>query len=172
MNAGDVPYALDGNTIAALGKPSVDSFMTMGTAGVPIWFDVSRVKGILHTKGKAMTNSIRTTTSTTYVAVQSSFKFDLVLAVPCTVIAWAHGVAHKDAGTHTGSFALSINGVTDPDVDNMQVISTAPTPFSTMYYANGIAAGTRTVRLMMKTANAGDAVFQDSCAIHAIAITE
>ncbi|NUQ86790.1 MAG: hypothetical protein HUU11_18990 [Anaerolineales bacterium] len=34
-NAGDMPYALDSNTIAALSKPSVDSVLMNTSAGVP-----------------------------------------------------------------------------------------------------------------------------------------
>lgn len=170
--AGDMMYATSASAAARLAKPSVDSILKNTSSGVPSWLALGNIPGGLHTKGKIMTNTLRTSTSTTYANVHSTFKVDLVLTVACTIIAWAHGVAHKDAGSYAGSFALSIDGTTDPDVDNIQVKSTTPTPFGCMYYATGIAAGTRTVRLLFKTGNAGDPVNMDSGAIHAIAIAE
>ncbi len=172
VTGGDMPYALDANTIAALNKPSVASLMSMDSLGVPSWFAKTSLPGLLHTKGVVFTNSLKTITSTTYVEVASTFKIDLVLTGTCTVFAWAHGMARKEAGSYSGYFALSINGVTDPNVENVRLTSSIDIPFSCMYYATGITAGTRTVKLMGRTDNAGDPLKQVSCVVHAIAIME
>lgn len=132
---------------------------------------VSQIAGLLHTSNSAFTNSNLSISSTGYTAIGSGFKFNLTLTVTSTVIAFAHGVGYKDTGAYDGYFALSIDGTIDPN-DNARLRSTVNTPFSTMYKAAAVAAGTRVVELKAKTANSGDAVNLRSCVMYALAFVE
>lgn len=169
--AGDMAYALDANTIAALNKPSIASLLTMDSSGVPSWAGKTSLAGLLHTSGSNFTNSNTTSTSTSYVALGAGVSFNLTLSAPCTIVAWAHGVGYKVSGTYLGYFAIAINGTIDPN-DNVRLKGTSSVPYSTMYKVASVPAGTRTVELKYKTENAGDAVGNTSCILHALAFME
>lgn len=170
-NAGDMPYALDANTLAALAKPSVDSLMAMASAGVPSWLAKAAVPGRLHTKGFSFTNSGDNTTSTSYVAIGTGLKVSLTLTQTCTVIGIAFGAASKGSASAAGYFKLKIDGTIDPN-ENVQFRNTLATPFSTFYYRTGIAAGTRDVELMYRTGSGADALTLASGAVLALAFVD
>ncbi len=187
--AGDMIYATGASALARLGlvvgglmyggasapawlaPPLVDSFVKNTIAGVPSYQAISQIAGLLHTNGSAFTNTMRTTTSTSYASMSPVFKVDLTLAVQCTILAFAFGIGKKNSGSYDGNFILSINGTNDVN-DNTRVKSTAITPFITMFKLAGVAAGTRTVELKFKTGSAGDETIMDSCQIYAFAFVE
>lgn len=172
VTGGDMPYALDANTITALNKPSVASLMTMDNTGVPAWLAKTGLPGLVHTVGNVFDGSSHgTITTASFVSIGSGVKFDLTLAKVCTVIAWATGMGYVDNGTDEGFFALSINGTIDPNTV-IRIIQTAKTPFSCMYKASAVPVGTRTVELKFKASNAGDPIRVDGVVVHAIAIVE
>lgn len=168
---GDIPYALDTNTIAALNKPSVDSIMKMTGVGVPSWLAMAAFPGRLHTLGNYFSNSNATSTSTSYVAIGAGLTFNLTLTQTCTILAFAFGRGYKDSGGYDGNFGIRIDGTQDPN-DKIAVRATTQENFSTWYYRTGIAAGTRAVELRYKTANAGDAVGFTLGGVFAMAFVE
>lgn len=156
---------------AWLPKPTVNSFLKNTGAGALSWLDMTAIPGLIHTNGSNYTNSNTTSTSTSYVSIGAGIGFYLTLNMQCTIIAWAHGVGYKNSGDYDGYFALSINGVVDPN-DNVRVHAAANTPFSCMYIATGVIGGSRPIELKYKTANASDGVGLRSAIVHAVAIVE
>lgn len=171
-NAGDVPYALDGNTIAALAKPvSAAGFLKMLTIGVPEYVPTTQMPGGLHAKGFSFTDSGDSTSSTGYVSIGSGLVVSLSLVVTCTVIGIAFGSATKNSAISDGGFRLKIDGTADPN-ENVRFRSVSNMPFCTLYYRTGILAGTRDVELLFRTNNASDSIGLSSGGVIALAFAE
>lgn len=170
--AGQLAYSSAVNTLAALNKPSVNSFLKNTSGGVFSWVPATEMPGAVHTMGSNYTNSLDGSTNTSYEAIGAGVKFNLTLTVPCTIVAWAVGSGYKDLGTYNGYWAIAINGTTDPNGDNATMRSTLNLPFSAVYKAAAVPAGTRTVELMHKTANAGDVVYTKTAFLFAIAFVD
>ena len=104
---GDMPYAVDANTVAALAKPSVDSVLKNTSAGVPSWIASNLLAGSIHTKGTAFTNTLASSTSTSYTTIGAGvLRVDLVLTATCTIYAFAFGTAYTNNGLKDGFFIL------------------------------------------------------------------
>jgi hypothetical protein len=169
--AGDIVYASSATTLARLGKPSVDSVLKNTSAGVPEWLAMTAIPGRLHTYGTAFSDSLQTTTSTSYAAIGTGLKFNMTLGVACFILALASGRGGKNSGSHLGYFGLSIDGTHDPN-SSAQVISPTGETFMCLYYRSGIAAGTRTVELKYKTENASDSTGFNIGRVTALAFAE
>lgn len=50
---GDIPYALDANTVGALGKPASEGLLNMGADGVPEWLLTALIGNSLQFNGSA-----------------------------------------------------------------------------------------------------------------------
>lgn len=166
VNAGDMAYAQDGNTIGAVAKPSVDSLLKNTTAGVPSWLAIANLPGRLHTYGTHYSDSGLSTTSTSFV--NTGITFNLTLGVVCHVFAFAFGTGMKASGAYNGEFIVSINGSNDPN-EAIVVKSTSPTPFGTMYYVENVPTGSRVVHLRYRTENASDALTCYRAGLYALA---
>lgn len=169
--AGDMAYAVDANTIAALNKPSVDSIMKMTSLGVPSWLAMASFPGRLHTFGSNFSNSGATSSSTSYAAIGSGISVTLTLTVTCTILAFAFGRGSKNSGSYLGYFGIRIDGTQDPS-DKIAINSTTGENFGVYYHRTGIAAGSKAVELRYKTENAGDAVGCTLGGIVALAFVE
>jgi hypothetical protein len=153
-NAGDLPYAQDGNTIAALAKPaSVDSFLRMLTTGVPEYVPKTRMPGILSVFGSNFSDSFLRTASTSFVT--TTVEATVTLAYTSTILAFAFGTAKKLSGSHSGYLTLQIDGTNDTNVQ-VEVRSTTYTPFACAFRRTGRPSGSRLTRLMFRTENAAD----------------
>lgn len=133
---------------------------------------LSSIPGLIHTVGSAFVGSRHgTITTASFVSIGAGVKFDLTLAVPCTVIAWANAMGNTDNGTNEGFFSMAIDGTVNPN-DIIRLLTNVNSPFACMYKAAAVPAGTRTVELKYKAASAGDPVRFNGGEIHAIAIVE
>lgn len=150
---GDVPYAVDGNTIAALSKPSVASFFKMQSSGSPVYIPATKLPGGFHVSGANYSDSIITTTSTSYVYTGIAFNF--ILEEACTIFAIAFGMAKKNTAAFSGYVAISIDGTVNPNEANY-IKSAVDTPFMTSYLKTSVPAGARNVSLYYRTTDTSD----------------
>lgn len=169
---GDVAYALDANTIAALSKPDADGLFKMSSLGVPSYFpiaDLGDLAGLLHAYGSDYTDSVIGTTSTSYAT--TDVKFNLVLEHTCTVVVIVTGVAYKDSGGYEGYFKIAVNGALQTN-EPIAIKNTQHAPLALFTVFSGVPAGTRLVDLQYKTQNAGDTLYLGRAELFALAFIE
>lgn len=169
VNAGDVPYALDSNTIAALAKPSVDSLFKMLSTGVPAYVDVTKFPGIVHAFGQNYSDTGGSTGSLSLTA--TGIGFNLTLTTTCTVYAFGIAFGYKNAGGALGYFALRIDGTNDPN-ELVQFSDTYERGYPLFYRRTGITSGSRNVSLYYKSNNAGNGTFWTRALAFAFAVPE
>lgn len=167
--AGDIAYATSATALARLAKPSVDSVLKNTSAGALSWLALSTFPGRFHATGSDFSDSLISTTNTSYEYTGIAFNF--ILSATCTVFAIATGAASKDLGTHNGFINISIDGTIQTDQPAV-VKSTGLMSWTAFYIKTGVPAGARNVSLYYKTANASDEIGLDRALIAALAFVE
>lgn len=165
-NAGDVAYALDSNTLAALAKPSVKSFFRMQSTGVPEYVPSSAMPGAYHVMGSNFSDTLIDTNSTSYVYTGIAFNF--ILEKECTIWALAVGLAGKDNGSADGHVAISIDGTINPN-EATPVRAVGSNLFIATYIKTAVPAGARNVSLYYRTESGSDAMGITSAQLYAMA---
>lgn len=169
---GDIPYAVDANTVAALAKPSEDSLLKNTSLGVPDYYPIANLAalaGLLHAFGSDYTDGGGSTSSVTYSS--TGLSFNLELEHTCTVIVIATATAYKNAGTYDGYFKAKVNGVLDSN-EPLAIRNTTHSSMALMSIFSGVPAGTRQVDLQFATENAGDALYLSRGVLYALAFIE
>lgn len=155
---------------AWLATPAATSMLKKNSGtDPPVWLASTLIPGRLHTKGQFFGDSLRGTTSTTFVDV-TGFTFDLTLTGTCTIVGRAFGLCYTLSGAQHPSFAVNIDGTDDPNPTKVHK-STTPHSFFTEYVKSSVAAGTRTVKLRFKIPS-GDTVNTDAIKLEAFAFVE
>lgn len=143
---GSIPYSYDADQLEELVKPGVDSLLQMGAAGVPSWIAKNAVGG-LHARGLVTFNPGGQTFSGAWADITGA-TLDLTLSAACTVIVVAF-VTGYNGTTGRGFFVRAVvNGTADPNSSppyNGGAARNEALPYG--YFATGIPAGTRTVKL-------------------------
>ena len=147
--AGAVGEFLYGAGAAApswLAKPSVNSLLKNTSAGTPSWLAMTAIPGTLHAKG-TVSFAPGQTFSSTWADITGA-TFDLTLGVTCTILVFAV-VTGYNASTGRGFYVRGVvNGTADPAATfpfNGGEARNEALPY--IYYATGVTAGTRTVKM-------------------------
>lgn len=147
--AGAVGEFLYGAGAAApswLAKPSVDSLLKNTSAGSPSWLAMTAIPGTLHAKG-TVSFAPGQTFSGTWADITGA-TFNLTLGVTCTILVFAVMTGYN-ASTGRGFYVRGVvNGTADPAASfpfNGGEARNEALPY--IYYATGVTAGTRTVKM-------------------------
>jgi len=135
---------------AWLVKPAANSFLRNGTSGVPDWVATDNIPGLLNAKN-TVTFAPGQTFASTWADITGA-TINLTLTRTCTIVVRAIVTGYnQNAGPGRGFYYRSVvNGTADPsssqpfEGSQTEVINRS---LAYDYYATGVTAGTRTVKL-------------------------
>lgn len=145
--AGDMEYYLSAIEKAKLAKPSVNSVLKNTTTGVPSWLALTQIPGLLHAKNTIDFNPGGQSFAGSWADITGA-AFNISLSHTCTVVVLAVVSGYNASAGRSFYIRASVNAVAD----------SAPNPFFNggevrnealpyIYYATGVTAGNRTVKL-------------------------
>ena len=145
LSVGGVMYG-GASAPAWLAKPSVDSVLKNTSAGVPSWLAMGNIPGLLHKKGYIDFEPGGQVFSGGWADISGS-SFNLVLSYTCTIVVRAV-VTGYNATTGRGFFVrANVNGTGDAGLLAFNGGDAINRALAYEYYATGITAGTRTIKM-------------------------
>lgn len=168
--AGDISYATGATTLARLAKPSVLSFLTNSSSGVPAWASA----GLIHKFGYATSTTVVSTTSVTGVDI-TGLTFNLTTTQTCTIVLWMFASVYLTGGTATqASMILGSIGGTNQTWDNStpRTYSGSHAPIAHIFRRTGVTAGTITCKALLAVTDGSRTANTLGGTITGIAITE
>lgn len=157
---GSIPYSYDADQLEELTKPGVDAVLKNTSAGVPSWLAMTSIPGTLHTKAIIGFNpSGQTNVGSSWEDITGA-TFDLTLSVTCTIVVIASVTGYNDTGGDAFNIRAVVDGTADagsPPFNGGEVRNEA-LPY--IYFATGITAGTRTVKLQFGNTSNTSSVYR------------
>lgn len=152
--AGDIEYFTGPNAKAPLAKPSVDSFLQMGSSGVPSWLAQTALNS-LHAIGYVdFLASDQQESGGTWTDVTNA-TLNLTLTKTCTVLLLANAMTFIS----NSSWGVQIRGVIDGNANNSSVIPWSSelvnTNQSCFWAQINRPAGTRTCKIQFRVTSGG-----------------
>lgn len=154
--AGDIVYATSATALARLGKPSIDSVLSMGNSGVPSWLDKNTIGGL---KGYyCLSTTTELTTSLTFFT--DIFNTSIDVSTTSTVfVFWAGSAAISGNYNYAGVFRVGIDGNYQTDDTALpHTYAGQYIPISGFWYAS-VLAGSRSLKLQFKSQNSATTVY-------------
>lgn len=156
VNAGGIPYAIDGNTIGELAKPSVPSVLTNDSDGVPEYLAIDALAKGLHAIAFGAYNAgDQNITSTSYVDITNA-TLNIVTTKTCTIVLLAFGVFAVGTEGERAYVQAVIDGTGSGDGGAVHTSSAVYVPFNTVYRKTSVGAGTITCKLQARGNGAGN----------------
>lgn len=167
--AGDIVYATSSTALARLGKPSVDSVLSMGNSGVPSWVDKNSLKGL---KGFSI-DSPTTEQTTSSTSFHDVFSTSVYLSQASDVfIFWAGSAAISGNYNYAGVFRVGFDVYYQNDDTALpHTYASQYIPISGVWRSGVSSAGWRVLRLQFKSQNAATTVHFLGGYIMAIGLT-
>lgn len=159
--AGDIAYATGATSLARLGIGANTTTVLMPASGVPSWSHSPQIKGVLHAEANVYFSNLgQSSSSSSYVDVTNA-TVNIVTTQICTICMFAQGQIAQGTGGFTVLVRGSIGGVGDSQNDETMPQTSNPyyVPFAYLYKRTGVAAGTITCKMQMKTGGAGIGYF-------------
>jgi len=170
--AGDIAYATSATALVRLGIGASNT--VLGSSGsAPQWTHTPPIAGVLHTKNTVyFAPGGQQFTGSTWGDITGA-TFNLTLTVTCTIMVWAVVTGYQQDSGRAFYVRANVNGVADPESSfpyNGTQVRNESLPY--IYYATGITAGTRTVKLQTQGDGGSNGVFVERGRLIALAFAE